>query len=251
MKRQPAIIGSHFFEIDACDSTNRTLQEWLKTHPLPEGTVLRTHQQNAGRGQGTNTWISEPGQNLTFSCVLFPENLNLSHAFILNMAITLGIYDYLTGFFHDHVKIKWPNDLLVNQKKIAGILFANTIRDQKVTQSVIGIGINMNQEKFHDLPNAVSLFVLLKQKKVLADELVRLLKCLDERYRLFREGKFEEIRVEFSRSLLGYHEPCNFFKEDVGFTASIMGVNTEGKLALHEGDTLNYYSHQEIKQSWG
>lgn len=250
MKKFQTLIGSHIHEIEICESSSKTLHEWLQNQVITEGTVLITHEQSSGRGQGINQWSSEPGKNLTFSFVLYPENLTLSQSFILNMAITLGVYDYLTQYFHDSVKIKWPNDLLVYQKKIAGILIENTIREHKVSQSVIGIGININQEKFQGLPEAVSMAVLLKRNSVLMDELNMVLNCLDEKYAHFRLGNHEKIREEYSRSLSGYQECSKFIKEGKEFTGIIVGIGSDGKLALQQGGKLSYYSHHELRQCY-
>lgn len=155
--------------IEECASTNTTLKEMVAGPEwLPSGTTLRAIKQTAGRGQRGNTWESEPGMNLTFSMVLRPGAVKPSMHFIVSEAIALGVTKFLLlkpGMEHHRVEIKWPNDILVDGRKIAGILIENNLGAEGVIlHSIAGIGVNINQTFFSAAaPNAVSLSMLTKE----------------------------------------------------------------------------------------
>ena len=108
-----------------CHSTNSLLLDLTRKISQPEGTIVITKQQSRGRGQHGNSWESEPGKNLTLSLLLKPNFLAVKQQFYLTMAFSLGVCDFLTERSIGNVKIKWPNDILVNERKVAGILIEN------------------------------------------------------------------------------------------------------------------------------
>src|ERR1700741_5411456 len=149
-------IGQNLVQLDAVASTNTYAMQLLKDVKVIEGTVITAENQTEGKGQRGNTWKAEPSMNLTFSVVLFPDFLSSSDHFYLSKITALALYDSLSELFdpsqHD-IKIKWPNDILVNEEKIAGILIENVFRLGKLQQSVVGVGLNVNQEDFSALKN--------------------------------------------------------------------------------------------------
>ena len=141
--------------LDTVDSTNRAVREAISR--LDNLSVVAAHGQTAGRGQGTHTWHSLPGQNLTFSLLFRPNNLETDDIILITCGTTLGIRDYLLGQGVPS-RIKWPNDIWVGERKICGILIENRLDGKRVTESIIGIGLNINQTDWPaDLPNPVSL----------------------------------------------------------------------------------------------
>ena len=156
--------------IDETDSTNH----WLKSHQLiansPEPTAIWADYQTAGRGCGTNTWESERGKNLLFSMLIHPENLPANKQFQISMAISLAIVDALGQLVGD-LSIKWPNDIYWRNGKIGGILIENTLKGNLIKESIIGVGLNVNQREFHsDAPNPVSLWQITKGFHPYADK---------------------------------------------------------------------------------
>jgi len=139
-------------------STNSYAIELLKQDRPKEGSVVITDHQTHGKGTDTNTWESEKGKNLTFSLILYPA-LGADQQFILNKAISLGIYDFLISILPNHkVSIKWPNDLYIGDKKACGILIQNSVLGNKLEYMVAGIGLNVNQILFtSNAPNPISL----------------------------------------------------------------------------------------------
>src|ERR1700747_2779313 len=138
--------GRNIIELSECASVNTHATELLKAVKLPEGTVIYTKKQTAGRGQRGNTWVSEDGKNLTMCFVFHPNFLNAANSFLLSMTVSLALHDLLTELLTEkqEVKIKWPNDILIDGKKVAGILIENVLREEQLSSSVIGIGLNLN-----------------------------------------------------------------------------------------------------------
>ena len=148
--------------IDETDSTNR----WLRDYALsqPEGDyVVVSEYQTAGRGCGTNSWESERGKNLTFSLLIHPTEITADCQFRISEAVSLALCETLDAYVTDRqVSVKWPNDIYVDDCKICGMLIENRLRGRLMTDSIIGIGLNVNQQEFFsDAPNPVSLVQLL------------------------------------------------------------------------------------------
>ena len=146
-------VGHRLVKLIKVDSTSSYLKTLLSNfEPLVQGTVIMADEQYAGRGQNNNKWLSQRGKNLTFSIYLVPHFLAAHQQFKLNQAITLGITDSLTKLLGNSCKIKWPNDIYFKEDKIGGVLIENTVRGNKISESVIGIGLNVNQTVFISLP---------------------------------------------------------------------------------------------------
>ncbi|MHC8947669.1 biotin--[acetyl-CoA-carboxylase] ligase [Sphingobacterium hungaricum] len=134
--------------LDKTDSTNTYLKNYLsKFKPLEEFTAIMTHEQTAGRGLRGNIWQSAAGENLTFSLLLYPDFLPIHKQFLLSACISLSVYELLLPITAT-VRIKWPNDIYVSEKKIAGILIENSLQHQQLKHSIVGIGMNINQTHF-------------------------------------------------------------------------------------------------------
>ena len=131
-------------------STNDYMIEQIRNGNINlEGTIVIADEQTSGKGMDINIWESEPGKNLTFSIFFKPDFLRADQQFLLNKSISLGVYDFIKSLVtHQKVTIKWPNDIYVGDKKIAGILINNTIAGNELFYSVAGIGVNINQQKF-------------------------------------------------------------------------------------------------------
>ena len=138
-------IGNNIISLEEVDSTNRYLKDYLlKDNNTIEGLVVVATNQHSGRGQKGNTWQSEQGKNLTFSIFIKP-NIQVQAQFLISKAISLGIVDFLNDVGLSELKIKWPNDIFCKDKKIARILIENTLKGNNVSNSIIGIGLNVNQ----------------------------------------------------------------------------------------------------------
>jgi BirA family biotin operon repressor/biotin-[acetyl-CoA-carboxylase] ligase len=147
----------NIIKIESTASTNLLLKKWSKERILEEETVLLTKNQTAGRGQTGTSWEAESGKNITCSLLLYPVFLPVKQHFLLSEAVALGLKEILDDYVKD-VSIKWPNDIYFEDRKLAGILIENELSGPEFSQSVIGIGLNVNQEIFgSSAPNPVSL----------------------------------------------------------------------------------------------
>ncbi|MGM9788327.1 MAG: biotin--[acetyl-CoA-carboxylase] ligase [Candidatus Cryptobacteroides sp.] len=184
-------------------STNTELREHISEYDSLS--VVATVEQSAGRGQGDHSWYASPGKNLTFSIVFKPENLNATDALYLSRITTLALLSYLKDKGVE-ARIKWPNDIWVGEKKICGILIENILDGQLVESSIIGIGLNLNEDNWpEELPNPVSLHELTgehydikKELAVFHKEFCRhaeMLKSEDGKTYLCKEFKAKVFRL--------------------------------------------------------
>ncbi len=138
--------------IDSCASTNSAIDR-----NAPHGFALMAREQTAGRGQRGNSWEAEAGKNITLSLILRPVELPAARQFELSEAVALAVADTVESLGIDRVSVKWPNDIYVGDRKIAGILIENALGGTYISRSIVGIGLNINQHEFHsDAPNPVS-----------------------------------------------------------------------------------------------
>ena len=145
----------NYIHLEEARSTNSHLL--AEAPSLPNGTVVYTYCQTAGRGQKGNSWESEPGKNLAFSLLLKQPPVDVREQFCISEAVSVAICDCLSQFA-DGFKVKWPNDIYYNDQKICGILIENSLDGRQIAHSVIGVGININQSRFlSDAPNPISL----------------------------------------------------------------------------------------------
>jgi BirA family transcriptional regulator, biotin operon repressor / biotin---[acetyl-CoA-carboxylase] ligase len=238
-------MGKNLVFVPECHSTN-TLAHELTSSSLLDGTVVITSNQTAGRGQRGNTWLVEPGMNLTFSLVLKPFFLAVSNQFFLNIFTSLAILDLLRDKLNAIVRIKWPNDLLAGGKKLCGILIENQILGQQVSKSVIGVGLNVNQQHF-SFPEATSMAAETGSLFDLNATFALLLACMEQRYLQLREGKQEQLRSEYLAHLYRMNEEHAFSTQSDRFTGRITGIDESGKLKVESGGETKSFGFQEIK----
>lgn len=228
-------IGSKIIKIDVLDSTNDEMKRRLEAANKPEsGLVIITEKQTSGRGLGKNIWDSQEGANLTFSMLLRPHFLKAAQQFNLNMAISLGVYELVKFYFEDRpVKIKWPNDIYVGDKKIGGILINHSVSGDQLLDSIVGIGLNVNQTRFsEELPNPVSMKQLSGYSFDLDDILRNMLTHLNNYYGLIKKEQFLEFREAYKYALFGYYKWLKFNKSGRIIIARIVGISEMGLLRL-------------------
>ena len=179
-KMTPTQSQAKIIWLETAESTNKTLRESIPTSD--NLSVIAAREQTAGRGQGAHTWFSSPGKNLTFSMLYKPGRLNVDEMIVITCATTLGIRDYLLEKGVE-ARIKWPNDIWVGDKKICGILIENILDGSFIRDSIIGIGFNLNEDKWpEDLPNPVSLHNLTGKEYSTDAELVLLTNKICRRF---------------------------------------------------------------------
>ncbi|WP_031525661.1 biotin--[acetyl-CoA-carboxylase] ligase [Dyadobacter crusticola] len=243
------IIGKKVIYLPSCHSTNDIAAEIVHAGLFTEGTVVITGHQLSGRGQRGTSWVSNPGENLTLSIVLTPAFLSVQNQFLISQTVALGIRAYLERYVSG-VQIKWPNDILVKERKICGILIENAIQGSRLNTSIVGIGLNINQMSFNS-ELASSLFIETGNVFALADEFALLMHSLDAAYLQLRSGhRYDEIRQAYMDSLYGHLQEVKFSYEGNVYTGTVTGVNELGQLSarLSNGDMLTNLGLKEI--SW-
>jgi len=242
------MIGSIVHRINQTDSSNNYAASQLLTKRLPEGAVFVADSQIDGRGQASNKWESEPNMNLTFSIILYPDFLEVSRQFELSKTISLGVADYLNGLT-DNVSVKWPNDIYIGTGKVAGILIENSIRGDKISSSIIGIGLNINQIMFSaDVPNPVSLSQATGKVYNLEECLNTLCLKIDARYHQLRNGKFGLIDEDYLNLLFRRGVWSMFSDEKGDFEGRIQGVDPQGQLLIEtKSGRINKYQFKEVE----
>ena len=167
-------------KLSAIDSTNRFLKQLAKETTPENYTIVVADQQTDGKGQRGASWISESGKGLTFSCLYYHPVGVLSDVYVLNCIAAWSVVTALQAMSTIDFQIKWPNDILAEQKKIGGILIENSIKSSTEILSIIGIGINVNQTQFDDLPQASSLALLEKKSFDIESLLLRIAQELEQ-----------------------------------------------------------------------
>ena len=241
------IIGSKIERIDELGSSNNYAATQLLTKRLPEGIVFVANSQVDGRGQVSNRWESEPNKNLTFSIVLYPDFLEIMKQFEISKAISLGVVDFLKELT-DQVSIKWPNDIYIGAKKVAGILIENSIRIDKISSCIVGIGLNINQQLFvSDAPNPISLTQATGIPYNLEEALFQLCQKIDARYHQLRNGDFRQIDDDYIEILYQLGNWSNYSDENSDFEGQIIGVDQIGRLMIETRDgNIKKYHFKEV-----
>jgi BirA family biotin operon repressor/biotin-[acetyl-CoA-carboxylase] ligase len=219
--------------LDSVDSTNNYAANLLRLSPPPNGTVITTLDQTSGKGQRGSVWLSSKGENLLSSFIVYPKSCNHENSFILSQLTALAVVDTVEHYTDYDVKIKWPNDILVNRKKISGILIELNWSVTKVQSAIIGIGINVNQTHF-DLPHASSLRNLSGSVVSPTEVRTQLIHQFDKRYEQFTRGGFSEIRRSYVDSLIGVSEYERYKRGGREIVARIIGVDPNGIAHLEE-----------------
>ncbi len=239
----------NIIKLNATDSTNTYLIKLSKKEWIEDKTLVVAKTQFMGRGQMDTSWQSTPQQSLTFSLFKRFKNLSLKDHFYIAFAVSIGIKKTMENYLVPDISIKWPNDIMSLSKKMSGILIENQIRNNKVINSVIGVGLNVNEEYFKTLPQATSMFlttgiknnldkVLKSVSKIIFTELDRIEKGDTK----FLKNKYEEFLFRKDR--------VTVFEDIEGnrFNGIIKGVSEIGELQIEKKDyVLQKYKLKEIK----
>ncbi|MEL6863696.1 MAG: biotin--[acetyl-CoA-carboxylase] ligase [Bacteroidota bacterium] len=242
-------VGKVLLHFPQLSSTNQYALELLSNSRPSEGTVISTYNQVHGRGQIGSTWESEAFKNISLSAIFYPHFLLARQQFDLNQAISLAVFDFLLPYVGPGLKVKWPNDIYVEDDKITGILIQNTIIGQHLQASVVGLGININQVHFsQEIPNPTSLKIL-RQKDYDLDTLVgELCQCLERRYLQLRNGHWETIRADYLKHLYRYMEDHLFQDQDGKvFSGRITGVKSSGYLQVSHNQGESSFDLKQIR----
>lgn len=238
----------NIIKLNAIPSTNDYLKELSHHTVLEDFTVVVAEHQTKGKGQMGATWQVEPSTNLTFSVLLVSDFFDLQDIFTLNIAVANTIHKVLLSLGLSKISVKWPNDIMSYNKKIGGILIENNIKSDGEIDSIIGIGLNVSQINFSELPQASS---ILKSYGISLDKnelMIKILTMLKKVIENLKSNKIEEWSY-YHEHLFKKNIPMTFeTKNGFKFTGMIKNVNEIGQLGvLNEADELHFFSLKEIK----
>ena len=236
-------------KLDTVVSTNSFLKDLSVSAALENFTVVVTQKQTKGRGQQKNEWLSEPYKNLTFSVFISLKDVKIIHKKYLNFAISLAIYRVLFDKNIPKISIKWPNDLMAANKKICGILIENTFFGDQIKSTIIGIGLNVNQEKFPaSLRNVTSLKLATLKETDLNALLHEILAELQSNLKLLESKDFHLLEEQYLNVLYKKNIPTMFkTSDDEIFMGIISGISDQGNLQIQlEDDSIKEFGIKEV-----
>lgn len=238
----------HLIKLDAIDSTNDFLKGMSVETGTPNFTVVTAEEQTKGRGQMGAKWSTERGKNLIMSILVKNVLPDISLLFHLNIMFSLAVIEALAVFKVPALSIKWPNDIMSYQKKIGGILIENSIKSSGDISSIIGLGLNVNQVEFEDLPKASSMALITEKTFDKAEVLETIVGLFEEKINNW-EAKKIQYWDDYTQLLFkkGFPMP---FQIDNGepFMGIIQGLSDIGKLlVLLEDDSVKEFDIKEIQ----
>ena len=238
-------IGFPFIELYKVESTNNYAMGLIHAGMAQHGTAVFTHHQTKGKGQRNKQWISNPNENIILSIIVKPFGLKLNELFLLSMSVAIGLQRFFGKYANDQTKIKWPNDIYWRDRKAGGILIENVIQGEEWKYAVIGMGLNINQIDFGDLP-AVS----LKQVTGKNYNTIEMAKELLD----FLQQSFNELASDKTGIIDNYHKDLYKWKEKIhlknkneNFEGILKGVNPEGMLIVEHRHKEKAFKVGEIE----
>lgn len=246
-------VGQNCIHLKSIDSTNSYASQLLGQIKPVEGTLIYTFDQQNGRGQRGNTWHTEPNKNVASSFILYPSFLQAGRQFLLNKITSLAVADLMAELTEpsdktQEIRIKWPNDIYVGNKKIAGILIENTLRENTIQNAIVGIGININQTAFNADINATSLALIANKEFDLMQVLEKLSEFIEARYLQLKGNKLEGIDLSYLQNLYQLNEWHNYISDDQLFEGKIIGISSIGKLQVQlKTNEIKEFDLKEIR----
>jgi BirA family biotin operon repressor/biotin-[acetyl-CoA-carboxylase] ligase len=242
------VIGRKIIYKDSLNSTNNYVANKVLSGGIEHGSVVLAGIQSAGKGQREAKWDSEPNKNLSLSVFLEYVNLSLNHLVQINQFVSLACSDFLKDFDRNF-QIKWPNDLIIGNKKIGGILIESQLEKSRIKSSIIGIGINVNQEIFGNY-NATSLKNHLNKDYSVQDCMFLLIEKLNHRFEQFTQFKYLELKKNYLENLWLF-EKTSFYKitkNECVFEGKIKDIDENGALIIENisSNKILTFQHKEI-----
>jgi BirA family biotin operon repressor/biotin-[acetyl-CoA-carboxylase] ligase len=240
--------NKNFIFLNEVESTNNYANQLVLSKAAEHGTVVLAQFQNKGRGQKGNSWESEPGMNLLASFILFPQFLPAARQFYLSKIVSLALIDFLRAETIE-VSIKWPNDIYIHNKKVAGILIENSVTGRNVSTVIIGIGLNLNQKIFvSDAPNPVSLNQITGKDYDIESVAEKIAYLINKWYKILETNGLNEINNAYFNQLFRANKWALFAKEGEYFEAKISGIGDYGQLILEDRNgVFSEYMFKEVE----
>ncbi len=235
-------------KLDAIDSTNKFLKGLSNNQLVENFTVVTAENQTQGKGQMGSVWVSEPSKNIIMSVFLKDFVEDVKQIFDINIVVAVSVINALEDFAIPELSIKWPNDIMSYNKKIAGILIENSIKSNGSIFSIVGLGLNVNQTDFEHLPKASSLAAISNATFDKEEILLKIVKEIKQNIQSWNQNK-ESLRFDYANSLFKKGIPMPFLdRYQQNFMGIIQGVSPIGKLEiLLENDLVSAFDIKEIQ----
>lgn len=236
-----------FIKLEETTSTNDFLKSLSRQKPLPDFTVVSAESQSDGRGQMGAKWISEKGKNLMMSMYVSNAIPATENIFDLNIAVAMAVITSLEYFEVPDLAVKWPNDIMSGNKKLGGILIENTLKSSGIIETVIGLGLNVNQQNFKSLPKASSIRLVLG-RELNRDELLEIItRNIVENLHKIKNAGADGLWVKYDGLLFMKNQVMSFRSSGEEFSGIIEKVTRDGKLVILVGQTLQSFNLKEVE----
>lgn len=234
-------------KLDATDSTNSFLKGLTQKQNLESYTVVSAKMQTNGKGQMGSSWVSEEGKNLISSILINKTVTNITAIFNLNITVAVSLLQALHDLNVTHLSIKWPNDIMAGNQKIAGILIENLIKENGEIKSIVGIGLNVNQTDFENLPKASSLKNRMNQDFDIDSILENIVHKIEENVVKLQNNEADFFWKTYENHLFKKGKPTLFEANQEQFMGIIQGVTRNGMLTIQlEDDSIKEFGVKEI-----
>ncbi len=236
-------------KINATESTNTYLKDLSRSTRLKDATVVVTSHQSKGRGQQGASWFSEDEKSLTFSLYKVFEDVSVINSYYISMAVALGITEILKSFNLPDVKVKWPNDIMSRNKKCGGVLIENFLQNNNIKASVIGVGLNVNNLAFVELPHATSMRLASGQIFTISELLDKVICNILKKLHLLETRQFELLHKQYHNTLFAM-DMMRVFEDihQIKFNGIIKGVTNKGFLQVFlDSGELKLFALKELK----
>ena len=245
------LSDSPIIELDSIDSTNNYAMQLIDANKAQQGMTIVAQSQYAGKGQRGKVWVDAPGQSLLMSVIVVPGRL-IQEQFVFNASVAVAIAHVLQNLSEEwQIHVKWPNDIIINDKKAGGILIENVLRGSKWANSVIGLGLNVKQQQFpEDLPFATSLkiaagidFNMTQLRDALRESIILCTTC---------PPPAEKIMARYNELLYKRGQLQSFSSTEGSWDATLLKVHTDGTLEVQlTYGTTTHYHHGQVAWEWG
>lgn len=242
-------FGSHIIQIDRVSSTNNYAAKLLNQTKIPFGAVIMAQFQDDGRGQRGAVWQSKSGENLLFSAILDGSLMKECPPFFLSKCVAVSIKDTLSYFLKHKIHLKWPNDVLVERRKIAGVLIESQWKGNNLFSSIIGVGLNVNQTHFEYGFDATSMKLLSANDYDLKEVLQVLCTKLNFNFNRLLSKEYSDLQQDYLSSLYKYNEKTHFKIGDKLEEVVLKDVNENGMVSLEMlGGKIKEYDFSQARQ---
>ena len=242
-------FGSHIIQIDRVSSTNNYAAKLLNQTKIPFGAVIMAQFQDDGRGQRGAVWQSKSGENLLFSAILDGSLMKECPPFYLSKCVAVSIKDTLSYFLKHKIHLKWPNDVLVERRKIAGVLIESQWKGNNLFSSIIGVGLNVNQTHFEYGFDATSMKLLSANDYDLKEVLQVLCTKLNFNFNRLLSKEYSDLQQDYLSSLYKYNEKTHFKIGDKLEEVVLKDVNENGMVSLEMlGGKIKEYDFSQARQ---